>query len=160
VRLSSFTPAPKATPPFTDQFLELPNHTPSLHSLREFHCKVISKLCPSLWYTSTTESRFRNSFLSSHIQITDLSCSDILSFYKEELAGETVNHISILAGCDGKSKKDTLRRMVHDTADAHNRVLEILASHRDAYDAYWNFSRGYVGFHAGSSRYRLDELAL
>jgi hypothetical protein len=86
--------------------------------------------------------------------------SDVLSFYKEELAGETVNRVSFLAAVHGISKNESLGRLVDDGVAAHERVQQILKSHKPALDAYLAFSHGYVGFHAGAKRYRLHELDL
>ena len=86
--------------------------------------------------------------------------SDILSFYKEELAGETVNRISQLAVCRKISKERALNSLVSGAAGSHKRVFEILATHPGAHKAYASFSQGYIGFHAGLRRYKLDELHL
>ena len=82
----------------------------------------------------------------------------MLSFYKEELDGETVNIISNLAGCRGISKIEALGQLSKDVAASHLKVLQILSPYRDAQTAYANFSQGYISFHTSLSRYRLDEL--
>ncbi|KAH7912526.1 terpenoid synthase [Hygrophoropsis aurantiaca] len=87
--------------------------------------------------------------------------NDILSFYKEEVGGEAVNHVSILAACQGISKIDALRQLVDATVEAHNKILRILEPRSAAYNAYIKFSRGFVDFHiAAEDRYKLDELCL
>ncbi|EIN06376.1 terpenoid synthase [Punctularia strigosozonata HHB-11173 SS5] len=86
--------------------------------------------------------------------------NDILSFYKEELAGETVNRVSFLAAVHGISKNESLKRLVDEGVAAHERVQQILEAHQPALDAYLAFSHGYIGFHAGAKRYRLTELDL
>jgi len=86
------------------------------------------------------------------------SGNDILSFYKEELDGETVNIISNLAGCQGISKIEALQQLSKDAAASHLKVLQILSPYPDAQTAYANFSQGYIWFHTSLSRYRLNEL--
>ncbi|EDR03562.1 uncharacterized protein LACBIDRAFT_331339 [Laccaria bicolor S238N-H82] len=84
--------------------------------------------------------------------------NDVLSFYKEDSAGETVNRVSNLARCHGVSKMEVIHRLSQDAATCHSQVLRILSPHRDAHTAYANFSQGYIGFHASLARYRLNEL--
>ncbi|KAJ6626459.1 isoprenoid synthase domain-containing protein [Mycena sp. CBHHK59/15] len=86
--------------------------------------------------------------------------NDILSFYKEDLDGESVNHISFLAAQSGRSKQAVLRDLVEEAVAAHNNVLAILAPHPEALAAFGAFVPGYIGFHASAKRYRLDELNL
>ncbi|TFK38295.1 isoprenoid synthase domain-containing protein [Crucibulum laeve] len=84
--------------------------------------------------------------------------NDILSFYKEDLAGENVNRISNLANCFGTSKLEVLRRLSEDASTYHSQVMQILEPCPAAFEAYSHFSKGYIGFHASLSRYRLGEL--
>jgi hypothetical protein len=86
--------------------------------------------------------------------------SDVLSFYKEELAGETVNRVSLLAAVNGSSKSEALMRLANEAGVAHTRAQQILSNNQSALDAYIAWSHGWVGFHAGTTRYRLDELGL
>lgn len=87
-----------------------------------------------------------------------MTISDILSFYKEESAGETVNRIHLTAKCRGVQQSQVLQDIVNDAVVAHNNALSILKSNECAYQSYAAFSQGYVGFHAGLDRYRLKEL--
>ncbi|KIK49810.1 hypothetical protein GYMLUDRAFT_266288 [Collybiopsis luxurians FD-317 M1] len=90
-----------------------------------------------------------------------VNTNDILSFYKEEVAGETVNYISLLANSRGGDKQKTLWSVIDETVEAHEKVLRILGSDKGALDAYWSFVEGYMGFHfALDKRYHLDELLL
>lgn len=84
--------------------------------------------------------------------------SDVLSFYKEEAGGESANQISILARCEQVPKIEVLRRIADSVADAHARLMEILAPQPAALRTYLQFSCGYVGFHTSLKRYRLGEL--
>ncbi|KAJ7662011.1 terpenoid synthase [Mycena polygramma] len=86
--------------------------------------------------------------------------NDILSFYKEELDGESVNRVSFLAAQSGKPKQVILRELVGDAVKAHNNVLTVLAPHPEALASFRAFVAGYIGFHASATRYRLDELKL
>ncbi|KAJ6607568.1 isoprenoid synthase domain-containing protein [Mycena sp. CBHHK59/15] len=86
--------------------------------------------------------------------------NDILSFYKEDLDGESVNRISFLTAPSGRSKQAVLRGLVEEAVVAHNNVLAILAPYPEALSAFRAFVPGYIGFHASAKRYRLDELKL
>ncbi|TFY58010.1 hypothetical protein EVG20_g8319 [Dentipellis fragilis] len=84
--------------------------------------------------------------------------NDILSFYKEELAGEEENLIYTLARCRRMHASVALQEVIDDAVAAHHRVLETLMPHKAAFDCYVQFAQGYVDFHFASKRYRLDEL--
>ncbi|EJD41663.1 terpenoid synthase [Auricularia subglabra TFB-10046 SS5] len=84
--------------------------------------------------------------------------NDILSFYKEELAGDSVNHVSLTAQCRNISKLEALKLVADECAEAHLRVVETLQGDPVARAAWLSFANGYIGFHAASKRYRLDEL--
>ncbi|KAH9944601.1 isoprenoid synthase domain-containing protein [Amylocystis lapponica] len=83
--------------------------------------------------------------------------NDILSFYKEELAGETGNYIHDRATISRKTAHETLHEVIDETVDALCRVRDVLGE-GEARDAWENFARGYIGFHTGSPRYRLQEI--
>lgn len=83
-----------------------------------------------------------------------------MSFYKEELVGDEVNQVSLIARCRRIAKSEALRLLEDDVVAAHDNILKILAPHRDALSAFKHFAQGYVAFHAALKRYRLDELDL
>ncbi|KAF9471865.1 terpenoid synthase [Pholiota conissans] len=86
--------------------------------------------------------------------------NDVLSFYKEELAGETVNYISVLSRCHGISKMAAFEKVANDVANADAQVCKILSEEVDqeAYQTWQTFKVGYVSFHTSFERYHLDEL--
>lgn len=88
--------------------------------------------------------------------------SDILSFYKEELAGENTSHISILSQLHQCSKLGSMQTLVDLTVQGHRRTKEVLASHAEAYDCYAKaYLPGCADFHIlANERYKLDELRL
>ena len=86
--------------------------------------------------------------------------SDVLSFYKEEIAGETVNQVSLMAAVNGSSKSEILERLADEAVAAHTNAQEVLRVHKSALDAYLAFSHGWVAFHAVSKRYHVDKLEL
>ncbi|KAH9478373.1 Monoterpene synthase 25 [Psilocybe cubensis] len=85
--------------------------------------------------------------------------NDILSFYKEELAGETANYIHLRATVTHKCPLDALKDTVKDTLDAHERILKVLAN-TPAYEPFKEFVNGSMGLHHVLSRYRLADLRL
>ncbi|KAJ6568244.1 terpenoid synthase [Mycena vulgaris] len=86
--------------------------------------------------------------------------NDILSFYKEDLDGESVNRISFLAAQSGRSKQAVLVDLVEEAVAAHSNVVAILTPHPEVLAAFRAFASGYIGFHATATRYRLEELKL
>ncbi|KZT12294.1 terpenoid synthase [Laetiporus sulphureus 93-53] len=83
--------------------------------------------------------------------------NDVLSFYKEELAGETGNYMSDRAIATGKTTLETLQEVIDETVVIVERIRKILGEGkvRDAWEA---FARGWIAFHTSSPRYRLREL--
>ena len=86
--------------------------------------------------------------------------SDILSFYKEELIGESTNYVSVVASISHTSKLDVLKMLIDKTVAAYNRTTESLSSNPKALEAFRLFAYGYVEFHASDPRYKLSELNL
>lgn len=92
-----------------------------------------------------------------HLAVLMYSCSDILSFYKEELQGETSNVIHDRAAVTGKSLQEVLSDLLEEAVMAVSRARSILQGEKEK--ATWEqFIRGYVAFHFLSPRYRLKEL--
>ncbi|KAK0488994.1 hypothetical protein IW261DRAFT_387040 [Armillaria novae-zelandiae] len=88
------------------------------------------------------------------------SANDVLSFYKEESAGEEMNQVSLLASCSECPKIEAVKQLVDNTVGAHRNILDILRPNEAALDAYLSFSDGYLRAHVGISRYRLEELGI
>jgi len=85
--------------------------------------------------------------------------SDVLSFYKEELAGENGNYISNAAKQRGEKKIPVLRELAHDVSLCVSRVANVLKGSGEAEAAFHCFVGGYVSAHASyDSRYHLDDL--
>ncbi|KAK2462615.1 hypothetical protein APHAL10511_005348 [Amanita phalloides] len=109
----------------------------------------------------------RNIPVRSYIQAIPASMTyvnfinDIFSFYKEELAHESVNCISNLARCTHRPKLAVLQHLADQSVHAHHEILAVLGD--DPADprvltAYLAFCRGYVYFHTSSKRYRVPDL--
>ncbi|KAH9926490.1 isoprenoid synthase domain-containing protein [Fomitopsis serialis] len=100
---------------------------------------------------------------TSYIHILPEACvymihiNDILSFYKEELAGETNNYIHARSRATSKLPRDVLCQLIDEVVAAAERVRDHLGEGpvRDAWD---NFEAGYIHYHIGNPRYRLQEV--
>ncbi|KAG6809129.1 hypothetical protein H0H92_001459 [Tricholoma furcatifolium] len=87
--------------------------------------------------------------------------NDVLSFYKEEMAGETRNYVNMKAKLEGKSKYATLTEASREAVDAHSRASSLLEAKSTAAYELWNaFALGYTFMHLSAPRYRLAELDL
>ncbi|KAF8968327.1 hypothetical protein BDZ97DRAFT_1655289 [Flammula alnicola] len=86
--------------------------------------------------------------------------NDILSLYKEELAGETTNLISRLAQCQGVANVDVLDQILQETLLAYRRGLKILKPFEAVTNAYKAYYAGYLEVHYVVVRYKLQELGL
>ncbi|KAE9386497.1 terpenoid synthase, partial [Gymnopus androsaceus JB14] len=81
--------------------------------------------------------------------------NDVLSFYKENLAGDEQNRISMISKCKGVSKIDALTELASEGTMADGRVLRYLKTQPDALRAYQEFRVGYIHFHLSLPRYKL-----
>ncbi|CCL98073.1 uncharacterized protein FIBRA_00067 [Fibroporia radiculosa] len=82
--------------------------------------------------------------------------NDILSLYKEELAGETT-YIHDRARTTGKPTLEALRDVAQETVAAVEQVRALLGE-GDARDAWDSCVQGFVGYHIANPRYRLKEV--
>ena len=108
---------------------------------------------------------FNNTKCAPHVLTANWSFahivfSDTPSLYKEELAGETTNRISIIAACNKSSKLDALNALVKTTSDGFERAVEILNGSPEACETFKKFATGLIRFHISVARYRLAELEL
>ncbi|KAJ7617175.1 hypothetical protein FB45DRAFT_756567 [Roridomyces roridus] len=81
--------------------------------------------------------------------------NDILSFYKEELAGEETNYVSLRAKVEGKDPKRVLVEMVEETAVLHQSIGATLDGQREVLAAWAAFQNGYIAWHLSVDRYKL-----
>ncbi|KIJ11831.1 hypothetical protein PAXINDRAFT_137577 [Paxillus involutus ATCC 200175] len=87
--------------------------------------------------------------------------NDVLSFYKEELAGESTNHVATIAARKGISRVEAFEELVDTSVELYERIVSTLqGSPRSAREAFEQFVVGYVGFHTSLTRYRLTEVGL
>ena len=91
------------------------------------------------------------------IKISVLIISDILSFYKEELANETNNFVHDRARVTGKGIKAVLQDILEEVINAVTRAREILQGEKEK-ETWERFLSGYVAFHFLSPRYKLETL--
>ncbi|KAI5862449.1 hypothetical protein GGS23DRAFT_572416 [Durotheca rogersii] len=146
--------------------------SPSSCSGGSFPFAGSSRHYPTARYSSPTQSRSRalpspRPRLSRYLgwpgadrRETNTSCSDVLSFYKEQLYGETANQVTLISKCRGIDAGAALKELADKTTAAHLRALRTLTPNSEALEAYKSFSQGYVGFHTGAKRYRLEELGM
>ncbi|KAG2058651.1 terpenoid synthase [Suillus hirtellus] len=84
--------------------------------------------------------------------------NDILSYYKEEIEGESANYLSLVAASRALTKQDALSELIEKTVQAHHNALKFLKSRPEAYNAYVAFFDGYIKFHTSFGRYKLEEI--
>ncbi|KAK8012943.1 hypothetical protein PG991_010318 [Apiospora marii] len=86
--------------------------------------------------------------------------NDVLSFYKEEIAGENDNFISQMAMYEDKDKLAVVEDLVDDVAQAVARIRATIRGKEPYASAVEDHILGYVAFHKLSPRYRLSEVGL
>ncbi|KAI0714027.1 terpenoid synthase [Cerioporus squamosus] len=87
-----------------------------------------------------------------------LGTNDILSFYKEELAGETNNYVHLRAAVEQTSATHVLRQLVNEVLDTAH-TMSVLTSEDAELAALWQmYFQGYLEFSLKAKRYRLAEL--
>ncbi|RPD62211.1 terpenoid synthase [Lentinus tigrinus ALCF2SS1-6] len=81
-----------------------------------------------------------------------------LSFYKEELAGETNNYVHLRAAAEETSATDVLRELVNEVLETAGK-MSVLTSQDPELAALWEkYFQGYLEFSLKAKRYRLAEL--
>ncbi len=89
--------------------------------------------------------------------LTVIQHSDVLSFYKEELAGERDNYVHDRALVTGKSIATVLTDLVNEIVESIERARSILKGEKER-EAWESLLSGYVAYHYSTRRYRLAEL--
>ncbi|KAG2142345.1 isoprenoid synthase domain-containing protein [Suillus clintonianus] len=84
--------------------------------------------------------------------------NDILSYYKEEIEGDSTNYVSLLAASRGLTKHEALCRLIEKTVLAHHNIVKCLKPHPEAYEAYASVCHGYIKFHTALKRYMVKEI--
>ncbi|KAF7790288.1 hypothetical protein EIP86_001242 [Pleurotus ostreatoroseus] len=84
--------------------------------------------------------------------------NDILSFYKEELEGETTNYVNERAVVTHKTAHAALLDTVNDAVIAVKKARDILSQAVREQEVFENFLEGFVAFHVYSPRYKILEL--
>ncbi|PCH35536.1 terpenoid synthase [Wolfiporia cocos MD-104 SS10] len=94
---------------------------------------------------------------SSDICLFQCYVNDILSYYKEELNGETGNYIDERAASTGKTTSEVLSDIVDETTVVVERIRRILGegASREAWEV---FMHGNILYHIGTPRYRLQDV--
>jgi len=89
----------------------------------------------------------------------DLS-NDVLSFYKEELGGDTRNYIHNLANTKGLPILTVIEQVKDETLECARRVRAILKGRGHYADSWDESVRGYMAMHTTNPRYKLTDLGL
>jgi len=84
--------------------------------------------------------------------------NDVLSFYKEELAGEDLNYISLRAKINKTTKLEELKNVVNDCLDSLQKIKQLEHDYPDVCGPLAPCWPGYLRFHLSAPRYRLLEL--
>lgn len=98
-----------------------------------------------------------NSAEYSDMHANSFVCSDILSFYKEEVSGERGNYLHSRATVTQKDVNDVLKEVIKEVVKAVERVRSVLNGDKEK-EAWDNFVTGYAAFHYATPRYRLTEI--
>ncbi|KKY30306.1 putative longiborneol synthase [Diaporthe ampelina] len=86
--------------------------------------------------------------------------NDILSFYKEEIAGETKNYVNSKAKSENKTAMTAMTEIVADTAQRYLSVTTILATKETYARAWHEYVMGYVAMHLINDRYMFADIGL
>ncbi|KIJ15172.1 hypothetical protein PAXINDRAFT_77896, partial [Paxillus involutus ATCC 200175] len=86
--------------------------------------------------------------------------NDVLSFYKEELAGESTNRVGTIAARKGISRVEAFEELADTSVELYETILSILEDSPRACEAFKQFTVGYAAFHTTFERYQLVEVGL
>ncbi|KAI9058151.1 terpenoid synthase [Trametes sanguinea] len=101
-----------------------------------------------------------DSYLQILPEIEHWTLGTKLSFYKEELAGETSNYVHLRADAEQISPWEVLHQLTEEVLDTASRIDEITAKDPEL-SALWNrYLQSYLEFSVRTPRYRLADLGL
>ncbi|GJJ13629.1 hypothetical protein Clacol_007885 [Clathrus columnatus] len=86
--------------------------------------------------------------------------NDILSFYKEELAGEDDNFVHMRAKLSGNGVVAALHEICEETLVLIDCITDTLSQTPEHLIIFQEFMLRYIRFHTSTSRYRLKELMM
>jgi len=86
--------------------------------------------------------------------------NDLLSFYKEELAGDTVNYVHTRARNENMAPLDVLAEMEQELIRSRDTIHAALKANPSALKTWQEFEQGYIHWHLTQSRYKLEDLGL
>ncbi|KIJ56159.1 hypothetical protein M422DRAFT_150404, partial [Sphaerobolus stellatus SS14] len=86
--------------------------------------------------------------------------NDLISFYKEELQGETNNYIHIRARNENKSPVQVLSEIVQELVTSRDTIYAALAHNPTALSIWKGFEQGFLHWHLIQDRYKLRDLSL
>ncbi|KAI1793271.1 terpenoid synthase [Ganoderma leucocontextum] len=81
-----------------------------------------------------------------------------LSFYKEQLAGETKNYVHIRSTTDQATPVEMLRLLADEILACAQRIMQLIGEDRELMAIWHSFEQGYLAFHVNTPRYRLADL--
>jgi hypothetical protein len=84
--------------------------------------------------------------------------NDLLSFFKEQLAGETATYIHTRASAEGRSPVEVLSALTDELCAASRNITQALSADPVAAETWRMFEYGVVAWHLENDRYRLREL--
>ncbi|KAH7157896.1 isoprenoid synthase domain-containing protein [Dactylonectria estremocensis] len=84
--------------------------------------------------------------------------NDVISFYKEFLAGEKANYMSLRAQKDGVDVVTAMHTLADEGICIRDRVLAALEDEPEYRANFDTYAKGITHFHTSSPRYRLVEL--
>ena len=85
--------------------------------------------------------------------------SDVFSFYKEELARETITFVHERAVVTQKDIHTALSDVADDAVNAYQKTHMLLGATDEKAKAVWDsFVTGFVAFHLNARRYKLTDI--
>lgn len=84
--------------------------------------------------------------------------NDVISFYKEVLAGEKSSYIDLRAQRDNTDTAVALHAVAEEGIQARARALDLLKDAPEYYRNFETYARGIAHFHTSAPRYRMVEL--
>ncbi|KAI0755153.1 terpenoid synthase [Daedaleopsis nitida] len=92
------------------------------------------------------------------LEITTVCVNDILSFYKESLAGEKHNYIHMRAVAERKPAIQAFREVVDEVLASVRKLQELASVQAGLYPILHSYIMGYIEFHFNARRYHLEDL--
>ncbi|RPD62209.1 terpenoid synthase [Lentinus tigrinus ALCF2SS1-6] len=151
---------------FTAMYIELVTKDVPIHPSADrypFYLRLkagIASAYAHLNFTKSWGDATGNFYLQvlPELELITVGINDILSFYKETLAGETDNYVHLRAAAERKPPLKVFKELVDENVESIRKIEKLAVCQEGLAEICHSYIMGYIEFHLVARRYRLEEV--